>query len=852
MAFNSREEFVNRQASEKVLLAHVEANQRVYNWTIHSGNIYVKTVSYFVVDVKQTLTYLTAVDDIGSMVEGSWYYDPATNNLYVWSVGDVDPGEEETIVWYRFFFSNKTLSCSYDLTDTGTEVNYNGRIKSAPKFKSKIGIEQGLSSLVGEGNLVLYNTDGGLDQIYDTLYFENKNVNIYSWNQDLPFSSAKIIYRGKVTNKHFDDLQVTFTIKDAMFDLQQSLPMVEYDENDGVNEDIIGRFKRWVYGRVDGLQIQSTDMIGEGYLITGTVSGNKDSDQLNGIGTSFLSEVSPEDTLIINGVEYTVDTIQSDTLLTLDSIIELNIGQTQAIIQPEIPVTTKNRDFLVTGHACSTVTHTFLQAVTANRVELDSIVGLRIGDFLEFDNGERIAIRNFAPSNIVVLQEALTSIPSVSTDVVRQPVQNVYVDGVLTQAADFSITNVGAPTNECRINISTDVEFNIAPRLKSNVSLNFVNGSREITYGGTIDLTTIFTTRDWIRPTELTFTTWYEILQVSENTITLRTPFTDPNHSGFAEYKHPNYIGDESIISADVLGRTVDGEPEGAWITTAAQTNRDVLTQLNMDFVNEATFTAAAEHTPALVSLALPVTIGGSVPSGKLVTDYINKSTFSALALDNDLRVQYVTLVYTVDNPQIITDKDTIRWVIKGVNGKAFKTAYVNYRFMDVDNTSLDNVNSIFTFNSPFIEKYIETTKSNESDIYLYDDLDAEIYAHRHTLFNQLSRSDIRIESDLRLENIAVGDVVIIEFDRLYNRLGDVTSRKKLAMVIGKTVDGERTILDLSDFGNIFNAVSVITPNDALTYSLATELDKLVYGYITANNGLTGNDENTVNVHKII
>jgi len=85
----------------------------------------------------------------------------------------------------------------------------------------------------------------------------------------------------------------------------------------------------------------------------------------------------------------------------------------------------------------------------------------------------------------------------------------------------------------------------------------------------------------------------------------------------------------------------------------------------------------------------------------------------------------------------------------------------------------------------------------------------------------------------------------------LYLRLGGDTSRKKIAIVVGKTVDGEKVSLELSDLGNTFSTSSVITPNTTNQFSSATEDEKLKYGFITDNQGIVNNDETTANIHLI-
>jgi len=847
----TRSTLITKQSSEKIVLAHVEANQRVFNWTLNSPNVFRKTTAFFVVGLKVETTVLTKVSALVSVVEGTFFFDTQTSTLFAHVSGGVDPSTVETIATYRFFFSSAPVTVSWDLTDLGDHVAYDARIKSIPGFKHKIGIEQGLSSLVGTGDLKLENGDGGLDEIFDTLYFENRQVAIYNWFRDLPFSDAKIIFRGRVTNKTFNAKEISFKVKDSIFDLQQSMPMTAYDDTDDVASTIKGRFKRWIYGRADGVQIQSIEQIGDGYEITGTATGTNIDATLTGTGTLFLSELSPDDELTIGTQTFTVDSIQSDTSLTLNDTPDFGFVDFTVSVKPSIATTIKNRNFIVAGHACTELTKTLIKIKQFNRVELSDTLNLSPGEFLEFDTGERIEIRNLAPDNTAVLVKSLTTTPTLSSDVIRQPVQTLYLQGTPVDDNQFTISNLGDPTDELKIILDSNIEFNLARTTDVNLTFTFTNGSRNVTFAGTETLSEILKPRDFIRPRDLTFTTFYEILQVNDTSLDLRVVFADPNKTDLIEAKFPEYVGDTTIVSADTFGRTEDGEPDGVWITTGAQVNRDVLRQLNVTEVNETSFTQGEILNTQLISLTLPTTPAGALPTGKLVTDLINKSLFSAMTFDNDLKVKYVNSIFAVNDPIVIRDQDVVAWTIKTSNGKAFRNSFVNYRFVDVDKSTLEPGNKTFSFSSDFVEQYIETNKSDESDVFIYNDTDAEIYSHRNVYFNRLSRSDITINTDLRFEDIEIGEVVAVDFDRLFKRLGDPTSRRKLVMVIGKNVTGERVQLELSDFGNIFNQTSIITENTAPDFASSTSEDKIVNGYITDNNGITDDDETTVNIHLI-
>lgn len=854
MSFDSREDFIKAQSSEKITMVHINARTRVYEWTIHAGSVYKKTVPHFVVGLKQDQSDLTEVADIGSVVEGTFFYDSDTGILYSHFTGSVDPTTIQAIVTYRFFYASGPVSASWDLTNTGKHVRYDGRILSTPGYKHRVGIDQSLTAIVGSGTLKLENGDGGLDSIFDTLFFENREVTIYSWNRDLEFEDARVIYRGRVTNKKFSSNSVSFLVKDTLYDLEQALQLTPYDDTDDVNDNIKGRYKRRIYGRVDGLKLQSVDQIGTGYAITGTVTSAIASTTLTGTGTLFLAETSPGDTITIGTQEFGIEAVVSDTELTLDDEPAFSFTDEVAILTPEIPTTSKNRIFFVSGHACSNLTYTIINILQLNRIELSDTTGLRAGDFIEFATGERKEIKNVAPGNIIVLQSNLVTVPAISSDVIRQPVQRLFNEASTINADNFTISNLGAPTNECTVTLNDQVEFDLAKAIPLGVNMTFTNGSRVLTTADDVDLRENLSPRDWIRPADLSYTTYYEILSVDEQQIEIRTVFSEPTITDTVTVKLPDYIGDDAIISAEVIGKTEDGEPSGTWIETAPQAVKDILLDIGVpaNLINDTSFTNALTDAAQTISIAFPLSVSGGAVTGKKSIDLLNKSVGGTLTLDNELKLQYRVLQSDVpDDPVRVYDEDLVSWSIETTNGKNFKDAVVKYRHKDVDRVSLSTGNLVQTFSSEFVRDYIETSMLKEFDAYLFNDEDAITFAQRQTYFNRLSRAKIVLKTDLRFEDVEIGDIMQLEMDRLYDRLGGDGSNEKLAVVVGKTVTGDKVELELSDLGNIFNSSSVITPNTTNEFASATTDEKLKYGFITDSQGIVEADESTANIHLI-
>jgi len=865
------------------------------------------------------------------------------------------------VITYRYFFATGPVTSSWNLEDTAEHVFYDGRVKKSPGYKHKIGVDQQLTSLVGSGTLVLNNNDGGFDDLFDTVFFENQRVSVYSWSRQLAFSDAKIIFKGRITNKTYSNESISFTVKDTIFDLEQSVPQGVFDDDDDVTESVKGNYKRWLYGRMDGMRLQSVDQIGDGYAIAGTLTtatpaveqyrfenptlngttiqgkyffisstttdyyyyydtdpviggrtgvninvnlgdsidevfektatklagnfvvfklaidnflvGNEefgnvtDASNVNagitisklndgqsdkvifGSGTSFLSDLSPNDILTVGTQEFTISSINSDTELIISDSPTFTFTGLTATVNPEIPTTVKNRTFFVTDHAGAKLTKTLTSITQFNRVVLSDLDGLQVGDFIEFDTAERIQIKSFAPNNTVVLQQNVITLPTVSSDVVRQPVQSIFVKSTRIKVDNFTLTNL---TTALTITLDSDVEFDIA-RVEALVpTFTFTNGSRTVTSSTGEDLTNLIRSRDFIKPSGVTFTTFYEVLSVTETTVTLRIAFADATDTDTGSIKRPDYIGDTTIVSADVLGRTVDGTVDGTWISTAPQAITHLLGQIGITELNTASFTSGAIDSPQIISLPIPFTPGGELTSVKTVVDALNNSTRSSVTIDNDLDIKYTTLLTKIDDDiATLTDKEIVKWSVRSTNGNIYRNAVVRYKHTDVNRFTLEAGNSVVTYTSLFVQKYIGTDKSNEIDVRFYNAQEAQTRAHREVYYSRLSRTEIIVESDLRLDTFEIGDNVKLDFRRLYKRFGNSNDRDKVVTVIGKTIDGDKVSLTLSDVGNVYNSSSIITPNTAVDFASATDAEKIKRGFITDAQGIVEDQDDTANTHLI-
>lgn len=855
--FDTYSEYSNAPTSEKLTLAHVSAFQRLYNFTLDSGNLYKRVTNHLVTEVKRLgvdLTMVTSSVEVDD--ETKFYFDINENTLYLYSLSG-DLASDKIIVNYRLFFSSGPIALAWNLGDNDLQVEYEPRILAAPAFSSKIGTNQQGISVTGSGSLALENGDGFFDPIYDLLTFEQKSVEIYSFHRDLLPSESKILYRGLIVDKSFGSDKVTFQVKDNLFKLDERIPLTQYTEGDDVSQQFVGDFRRRLYGKLDGLLIRSIDQISTGFTLTGTVTNALPSSTiLTGTGTLFLDECSPGDKITIESIEYQIDTVSSNTSITIgDSdglgIVFENVSVTNL---PERPWRKKNRSYIVADHAIKQVKTDLVRHPQLNRIEVLDTEGFEENDVIEI--GSEVAEVKRVSGNLITTRFNLTTLVSTPADVLKRPLSNVYIEGTAIVLDDIvAITN---DMSGCTVEISALSEFNITltQSLPSFADFTFTNGLRSISTTADIDLTQYIQPRDWIKSGTGADTEFYEILSVGENSLEIRTPFAQANTTETAAYRAPELAGDDSNVSSDVLGKTKDGTPEGDWIKTGAEVVQDLLEESSLsDFIDTVGFDEATSAASQLISMALPNNITDKQsPKIRDVINDINTSIFGSLVLTNNLFLTYNVLDINLpdpDNLRRITESDNVKWTLKASSGKLVKSSNGLYRPLDFDNVTKTQTTKSVAFTSEFVEDFETSLNTEDLELFVYREDSAQELIERYVYYNSLANSEIKVIGSLNLADIAMGDKVILDLDRLYLRMGDSTNREKVGTVVGVNRTGDNIVITISDLGNIYSRSGIITDNAAPEFASATSDDKITDSYITDNNGLTDTDEDTVNTNLI-
>ena len=800
--------------SEKTILATVDAVQRLKLFNAN-GSDWDKITSYFVIGVKADGVSIT-----------SWSYTPTTGILKI--IGGANPNTRNISVTYRFFFSNTPLIAPYDLS-TGSQVEWQPFISSVGSVGQTLDEESLGIVLESQSSIKLINK-GYFDFIFDTLIWENQSAKIYSYFPIAPITEAVQLFDGVVNTKSYSDSDITFNLNDFVFKLQNTLNLGLFSNSDGsLLPALIGSPKRRIYGQVDNVKCASLTATLGGYALTGTFSGTLATKTLIGVGTLCTSELSPNDEIIIviDGVtyKYGIDAIASNTSITLSKEIELEIVSKSATNNPKLPYRQKNRTWQIAGHKLRNPSTIISFVTSTNRFTVGSTLDFFAGDSI-LVNGISVIIARIINSDIVTLT-SVTPSPSTGNTIEKLPIQKVFFnEKELFINRDYTIYNNSVASN---VIFNSLAEFNITNEKSFGFNLVFTNGSTTVSTTTITDLKTVLKPRDWIRSDLTTETTWYEILDVQPQAITLRTTFGGISATKEARYKSVDYMDENSLITVNCLGM----EHNSTWMKTASDCVRHlILNDAGFSVVNEATFSQAKTDNSSIISMVLPSDLAGTIPKIREVISQINDSVFGSLYGNSSSNISFSVL--NTAKPQVqtvITDSDILSFSVNS-RQKIINSIVSNYRpYVDV--YSGENTTKTITNSSSFVDKYIGITNKVEKTFYLYEDDKVDMVSKRTMLYNSLSFASVTIKGKLNLASYIVNDKIYLSLDRLYSRYGGV-QKEKLGTVTSVKVDGYNTELVISDIGNLYNRVMSFAPSATSAYTSASNDVKLKYGFIVS------------------
>jgi hypothetical protein len=818
--------YAAKPRSSKIALAHLFPKEKVRAWTNVSGFVYSLFPRAFVDAIHLGTVELTKVT--GTPSANEWSYVPNTNVCLI-NTG-ADPRGQDVILTYRYCFATDPLILPYDLS-TGDAVEYDGRIKNVDDLKLELDYENAGIALESTSSITLNNNDGFFDDLFDTLSWENQVATFYSYGREIAASDARVIFNGYIDTKSFSTKEFKLTIKDAFKKLRDKTKLNQFSDSDGqLNDSDLGGSKRRIYGRVKNLQCVGVDKTLDGYALTGTFAASVTDTTITGTGSNCLNELSPDDeiTFVFNDTEfkYKVQTVDSATSFTVSQAIEAPLSGT-LVNKPAIAYRGKNRGWHIAGHECHEIESAVVASITPTRVTVTSTDDFRVGDPVNYNNGEQFLNIQRITGSTIVFDQAISITPSGGETIVGPAVRAAYIGpNLLVADRDYSVIN---SSGLCVLELDSLAEFNITKPFLTLANFTFTNGSRNVTHNtADFDLTTILKPRDWIRAYSITRPTWFEILSVAPTSLVLRSTFTEASFTGNAERKNVTYVDDESLITVDCNGKRGS---DNRWIKTASQAVADILeVDLAETNLNTTAFTEAETDAHELISYAIPKQAAGDAPVIRDIITDINRSVFGALYQDVNFQFAFSVLqADKSDELEIIGEDDILSYSSSSKPSIANKTRVLYQPFKDT--FTGENSFLVEEFQNTPVDQLSGITNTAEVTCYLYDQTAAVDYAERLAFLKTSTNTNVVIKGKINLNKYGLGEKVILNLNRLFKRFGG-ESKIKTALVYGVSTDEANTTLSVNDFNAMFTRVPAISIDSASDYSSASDVDVARWGYI--------------------
>ena len=820
--------------SEKISLVTIESIEKVKLWDSHSALVFSRNVDYFVSSVNIEGVDLSAGSSVSTLGVNQFIYVPAEKKVYI-SV-TASPINLEIYLTYRHFFSNAPKILPWNLS-SGDEVEWLPYIENTGSIGQQLDDQNSGIVLESQSSVDLINESLYFENIFDRHIWESQKVNFYYWFNGTDYTTeARLVFSGTVQSKGFSQKKVSFSVSDFVARLKDKASLGKFSELDGrVLDSLMGSAKRRIYGQVKQAQMVGTNCIKKGYPLNGLVSIPLGSSIVSGVGTSFLSQLSPNDQMVfsIGLLEYkfTVNSIVSDTEATIAKNSENNIDNLGCVVVPDRPYRQYNRSWHICGHQITESQATITGIINSRTFTVSDVSEFAADDVITL-NGLTTQITRISGQNIV-LEQKISPVPSIGSMIYKSPIKELYFENkLLNFNVDYTLSNA----SEAIINLSPLAEFNIAKERLSSVSLLFTNGSRIITTTSTVDLRTIIKPRDWIRKLTMTTIQWSEVLSVDEQKITIRTIFTGATGTEQALIKNVELVEDNSLMTVSCYGIKYSGK----WLKTATDCAKHLL-EYDAGFtnLNGSSFSQASSDCSYVISMVIPGQIGSPEPVIRDVLSSLNSSVFGSLYTNINQEICYSVL--NTRKPQSITplrDDDIISWSCN-TSQKIINEVNVSYQaFVDL----VSKGDSVKTFS--YVNEFVNSTSKIKNKIdftcYLFNESDAIVMAQRMAFYNSLSQSMTTIKAKSLFFPYSVNDRVSFIFDNSYKRYSG-SSPLKIGIISGvkkSTYDSEITVNDL---GNIFNRCFSISPNDCPSFNSSLDSHKINYGFILDTNSKTPN-----------
>jgi hypothetical protein len=256
MSITTYAELIADPSSKKRALIEIEPSQQLIIWTNHAGDIYYTEIDpIHVLSVDEDGIALTEVNSLGAVSAGEWYYDDATNLIYVEMSGSDSPYQHEVVANYRWYACN-------DVDEEGGVIfndrYYEPLLLTIPAIRqSKKDPFWGIS-ITSQGNASFANADigdgtGYFDTIFNSYAWINKSITILWGGEDLPYSEYKKAFKGIIENKDFTtgDFKISFVDKKDKWDTV--IPLNSFDQTTypDLDDEDVGKPIPWGWGIIN-------------------------------------------------------------------------------------------------------------------------------------------------------------------------------------------------------------------------------------------------------------------------------------------------------------------------------------------------------------------------------------------------------------------------------------------------------------------------------------------------------------------------------------------------------------------------------------------------------------------------
>lgn len=842
------QDYQNQTSSEKIVLSILEPSKQLVGWELHSGSVYKLNFTFPVISsIKDSGNQYTEVNSIILVTAGKYYLDLETQTLYLRTTGSDNPNGRFIVATFKLFYANVPIALPHDLS-SGFEVFFEPLIKSNSQFGVEIDtINQTSEAIEGQGTLTLTNDQDFFPKNFDKLSFENSDCNIWSYNRQLPVTEARLIFSGKVEVKKYTSTNVQFNLKDLITQFRTSVNLGTIkDLSQRTSPDLDSAKQRLVLGRVFGHRPVNTDSVLDGYPITGTVSITFDSSTLTGSGTLFLKELSPDDRIVLDGVEYTIGSIASNTSLTITEGSTSNLVGAQAYVIPEKPKRWMNRTWHLAGHSLRQPSTLTLGFSTITRLFVQDTTDFYADDWIyigTFGSGELAQVETVRSSELLILKTSLASVPGAGVTVTRPCVQNVKIDStMLVFDRDYSVD----PTN-ATLTLEEDAESNASQIRFLNSNLTFTNGSRIVTGSNIKNILQVGYMVGVVGNAA-----FHEILSIdSETQLTLRTA---PSFTSTAagRYKPLLFNPESSVLSLDILGRTEDGTPTGNLPKSAPSIIKMLLADIGLQSqINVSSFSDSHDLAPFHLGAVFPEKFNDTKETTyRDIFNVLNKSIFGNLIQDNDFNLRYDVLYPNKStSAKRLDESDCLDFKFDSVSDKLVKTAIVQYQPKEYDpmtGTSAIRTEQKTSDVANYLKKATET-KTFVTKIVNTED--ARRIVNRWAFILENGSGKANIKTKLQTMDVEIGDVVFLSHVKLFERFG-TNLKARLFLVESAKKTGYDVNLELVDLSNAFTRVCGIN-NLVVEFQDATDEERAFSGFYTDQYGMINNNPNSHGVNLI-